>query len=46
MRGTFKLRLIWVDVAPSLASTGIFPLVSKSSSFLTVCYQKWELIES
>ncbi len=36
MRGTFKLRLIWVSVAPSSACLVIFPLVNKSSFFLEV----------
>ena len=36
VRGTFKFRLIWVDVAPSSACPVIFPLVNKSSSFLRV----------
>jgi len=36
VRGTFKLRLIWVGVAPSSACPVIFPLVNKSSSFLEV----------
>ena len=36
VRGTFKLRLIWVGAAPSSACPVIFPLVNKSSSFLEV----------
>ncbi len=36
VRGTFKFRLIWVDVAPSSACLVIFPLVNKSSFFLRV----------
>ncbi len=36
MRETFKLRLIWVNVASSSACLVIFPLVNKSSFFLEV----------